>query len=1411
MNASLKYKQNNKMIIILSILLALLLWSIIQIASLTLVIKEVRKANWKEWINIIVGFLKKRVERKVFYTFMATEAALAGIIPQLLRVYISVRSADKEITFWGYLSQNSEWLSFGIAVLIAIGYFLYLWQSNKKRPEEWQRIVEVCRLIDEELNFIPTQKWFENQNTKQIKNLDKRYSEKRNFPFEDMDFALASLHITDKFKPLFKKDIGRFRDTLRSFIRNTDKEPSYSEILAQCRHLVEKMDSLSGTVTSYLELRESINEFLSAFDDFYYNSENNKRDEIRTKGYSIREDGYALQKVLSNRWIEFKKYHTIIVTGVAGTGKSHLIGDMVNQRKRAHEPSILLLGQHFTLSSDPLSQIRELLDIKCKKEKLLKQLNNYGKRIGEPVVIFIDAINEGAGDELWRKFLLDFLQEIESCEYLRLVISFRISDRKNWFYDIAHNSEYAVYQHHGFKGHEREACEYMFSSFGIEQPTWPVYGEEFSNPLFLIKYCRNHERSQRPLVFTNFWTTILEYCDDTNHDIAIDFKYNEAQNLVIKSLRSVAELMVKTGSRWKLEYQVVIKRLAQEAQYTRTPNDFFELLIDEGLLRTDVYNGATYVNFGFERIGDYFIAEYLISNAPAKEWFKYNWGDISEALAILVPINKNRELIELVEEKDKEKAFQAFIESAMWRDNFTVKGDELIRKIKEAKEYGLMFELILSRPYRTDKASNGSTLYDMLWDLSMAQRDAIWTILISEPWSHGRKLMDLARWGGEASNNTLKSIDEEIAKSCLETLVWALSTTWRELRDCATHAIVNILTQHKNILLPVLKKYSFVNDPYIQERLWCAVYGSLLLMQDDENSCTVAEWVYSNVFTKKHIPEHILVRDYACNIVEFGLSRGLDINIEKELIKVPFTDGTLPSIPSNDEITAMYDRDWETIPEKERDVFRVQHSILSSMAPEHGVRSYGDFGRYVFQSNLDGFGENVEMLSNWAIHMIFEEYGYDPNVFVHFDKNNASHNRSHSKIERIGKKYQWIAMLRIMARMMDKHPDKDWSNEWSEPVRRARTIDPTIYPGYKPLHHQSKYKLPNFDISIPKSDIKWLKAWKNMPRIKEYVLMTDENGIEWVNLFSYSKYVSEPDDDNALIRDLWTFIQAYIVNKEDLSTVSDNLYHIGIEGRSFHENDEIYNVFTREFYWSAVYKNAVSIQNHKRMPFSVGHKNFDDIIMEPAYLQYTLSHDDDVSSEDSVNLLLPNEWLFKGLQLKFSNDVGVWVNDKNEIVVLDNYMFSSGHSALLVRKDHLLNYLNANEKIMFWPILTERMIRSRGVGYANHSQNGGCAYMDEKGAIHQKLRCYEPSNIEKKYSKFKSLIIKKTNTVLLWLHKHHLIWLPKNKKEELYYGIDYMYLRNSKIDIFDSIPNVSEWLKKAAESNKIIKKEENIE
>ena len=375
--------------------------------------------------------------------------------------------------------------------------------------------------------------------------------------------------------------------------------------------------------------------------------------------------------------------------------------------------------------------------------------------------------------------------------------------------------------------------------------------------------------------------------------------------------------------------------------------------------------------------------------------------------------------------------------------------------------------------------------------------------------------------------------------------------------------------------------------------------------------------------------------------------------------------------------------------------------------------------------------------------MIFEEYGYDPTVFAHFDERNQSHSRAHSKIERIGKKYQWIALYRIMARMMDRHPDRDWSDEWFDPIRKARTIDPTIYTGGRGLSYPSKYELPKFDLSIPKDDAAWLKAWRMMPKIEEYVFLTDEQGVEWVNLYSHSELTYEPNEEQSKNRSLWTFIQAYIVRKQDLRTVCDNLYNYGTQGRSFHENRELYKLFSREFYWSSIYRDTVSEEKYQRIPFSVGYKVFDEIVIQPAYLQYMLSEDDDATCKESLNMIMPNEWLFEGLQLRFSNNTGIWVNDKNEMVVLDNFLFAGGHQALLVRKDYLLDYLNANGMSMFWPILTERMTFVRGQ-YANHYQSGGYAYLDAKGKIHQKLKCYESSGGQKWYGEFEVPIVLKT-------------------------------------------------------------------
>ena len=183
------------------------------------------------------------------------------------------------------------------------------------------------------------------------------------------------------------------------------------------------------------------------------------------------------------------------------------------------------------------------------------------------------------------------------------------------------------------------------------------------------------------------------------------------------------------------------------------------------------------------------------------------------------------------------------------------------------------------------------------------------------------------------------------------------------------------------------------------------------------------------------------------------------------------------------------------------------------------------------------------------------------------------------------------------------------------------------------------------------------------------------------------------------------------------------------------------------------------------------------MIIEPAYLQYLQESCNDATSDIGHNMLLPNECLFKGLGLKFSEDHGTWVNDKDELIAFDNSVYTEGHSALLVRKDVLLEYLNKEGKFLFWPVLCERMVSGEGASFASHVQCGGWAYMDNKGKIHQHLKCYEPSDTNKKWRRFKKNICSKMDSVLLKLHKKHLIWLPKTKKLKLYYGTVIKFLK----------------------------------
>ena len=1317
-------------LLLLVLLVSVILFIAIPFAIVGYASKHQLTLDYKKWLRIVWAFLKKRSDTKVFLAFMSIEAGLAGILPQ---VYL-LRFETQYFNLWFEKGGNADWISFVIAVIIAYFYYLYLRRNSVYTPERWDEVVDASRIINEEFRFEPTPKWFKQQNDKAITELGTRYSKERNFPFDKMQWLLASLKDSEGFKCLLREELSAFAEEAQSYtlINRKDDNQDIKEVVgSKVDDVIACVKELGADVTVYQNLRDRLDELKRTMYDFVG----------RENGYafrSLRTQAEKLYAALSTPWIDMNSKKVWLMVGEAGTGKSHLLGDVVTKRKEQGEPTILLLGEQFTSANDPLMQIKAKLDVNVRKENFLQQLNDYGCGLQKPIVIIIDGLNEGAGELFWKVHLVGLISDIANYEYLRLIVSFRISGRHNWFYDLATNQgQYAVYRHRGFEGREHEACNYIFGSFGLELPSWPVYGKGFANPLFLVKYCKNHEGNKEKLELEDFWTTINKYCRDINHELALANHFDDSLDVVTNSMKSIAKLMVDRTGRWHLTYSDAIAELARVAEYTNNPKGFLGVMIDEGLLRTDSFEGETYVNYGFDRIGDYFIADCLCTLDRMDELDNYTYSyDMGEALAVIVPQRMDKELFEVI--KDKRRGLRSFLNSSEWRNSFTAQGKKVLTALREKEDWMELLEVIAKRPFRNDNTANSDTLYEMLWPLSMKERDAIWTVAISEEWGIGRQFKDLADWGVQASESTLLRLDENCARLCTEAIVWILTSTWRQLRDVATHALVNILSVRHELILPIVEKYYKANDPYIVERLWAAVMGAIVCSQDIDLAENIAQWIYQRCFEKRNVPLNILSRDYMKGIIRYAQSLNAGLDLDEKLLSLPLSDECVPEyIMSGDEINARYSVDWDRVKdsEDERDLYIANDRILDSMKTEHSTRGmYGDFGRYIFEAYISGFPVNPEEMSNWAIQMIYEEFGYEAKLFAKFDVNHENYDRSRNNIERIGKKYQWIAMYRILAILNDVNPDLTFEDCWSTPLLCARNIDPT-YRIVDP-HLQkgvNRYNVPLYDISSPKGDVKWMKAWKEMPDIKEYLLVVDNDGVEWVNLFSYNSIKKLPDivGDTNTQRLLWTFIQAFVVKKEYINTICNSIHKYGLEGRGFRENREVDGIYAREFFWSDEYITSVRNDHYGFESYELGNMEREDIKIAPAYLIYSHSSSEDASKESSEEILLPNEWLYNGLSLHYAKQNGAWVDKDGRIVIFDNKVYGMGHSALLVRKDVLMDYLNRAGLVMFWPVLTERQIYIKHGNFAHREQNGGWAYMNEKGVIQHKFRRYVLSRSRK--------------------------------------------------------------------------------
>jgi hypothetical protein len=315
--------------------------------------------------------------------------------------------------------------------------------------------------------------------------------------------------------------------------------------------------------------------------------------------------------------------------------------------------------------------------------------------------------------------------------------------------------------------------------------------------------------------------------------------------------------------------------------------------------------------------------------------------------------------------------------------------------------------------------------------MAMPDRDAVLCPYLHYEWGQHRGVDRLVRW---ALGGNLANLDEETAALWATQLTWFLVANDRRVRDHATKAIVRLLDRHPARCASLIARFTAIDDDYVIERCLAACYGTLLRRRDNEAIRATAAVVWEDWFQSVRLQPNALIRDYARLIMELALDQDkLPAGVAPEAFRPPYDSKWPLTWPSESDIER-YKQESNAYP-------RLYWSCLED-----------DFLRYTIVS---AFGyEPIAPIraGRWILQHVID-MGYTPERFAGFDWEMVqTHGSGRSRpvwAERIGKKYQWVALYRLKAHIADHVVPDDTASDTVElpdlPLQAVgqRNIDPT--------------------------------------------------------------------------------------------------------------------------------------------------------------------------------------------------------------------------------------------------------------------------------------------------------------------------------------------------------------------------------
>lgn len=631
---------------------------------------------------------------------------------------------------------------------------------------------------------------------------------------------------------------------------------------------------------------------------------------------------------------------SVLLVGEAGCGKSHLVADVATERIAADFPSFLLLGQHLdTGVVDPqLVQMMGLGTLTLGDALQALDVAARVRRNGRALLV-IDAINEGAGADVWQSQLPGLVAEVGRYPWVALVITLR---------DVYETSVLpggtptgmTKSLHHGLAGHEEEALNLYAAMYGLRLPDVPALMPEITNPLFLRSLCQSVQgrglaeipREAGSLVWV--FDGLIDAVEKTLQRPA-RLNYGDWERRVHEAVAALAGAMVDGGSE-ALPIAQANEVCKAIHPHTGNSKSLLNALIVEGLLlRETVDRDGTVtdsIRFTYQRLSDHLRAEVILDRNPTNTKLAAAVRNISKAprpwamsgvisaLVLLVPETRGKELATVLRFGDnvvgerwetyrdprawlRGVAQEAFFETLLWRypATFTAATRDLLSKYLTATavENHEWLRIISALACVPNHPLNAEWLHPILWRMSLPERDEAWSREIL--WVYSDDVNPVSRTVDWAWANP--DAPEDVARLASLFLAWLFTSANRRLRDTATKALVSVTTHHPQVLTDLVRRFATVNDPYVIDRIVAAAYGHVLRRRrhiesevDLDALRGLAQAVYDAVFGAGEPVAHLMLRHRAqmCAQIVDDLCRaagdefGRDLDVSRPPYRTPW-------------------------------------------------------------------------------------------------------------------------------------------------------------------------------------------------------------------------------------------------------------------------------------------------------------------------------------------------------------------------------------------------------------------------------------------------------------------------------------------------------------------------------------------